>query len=607
MTYTHSLWRTILCGVLLLCGWATQQPAIFLASFVIGGYSKAREGLLHWRQTRQLSVDLLMVLAAIGAALINYWLEGALLIFIFAVSGLLEEITLEKNTRAITALLSHQETDALKKQLDGSYQQAAVTTLAVGDIIMVPKGSVLPIDGILLDEGAYLDQSAITGEALPVFHEQGALLYGGTLNVGEPVCLSVAHVSSETLFAKLIALVAQAQQTPSPTASYIKKLENYYVLFVLWLIPIAFVCFLTVFSWPITEAFYRSMVLLTVVSPCALIASATPATLAAMATAAKKGVIFKTGTALEQLSHINALVCDKTGTVTQGRPTVAEWTGNDTLPPHLWDIVFSMEQHSTHPLAQAIRTFAHQQGGKAIPLTNYTEHVGQGLSAKYRDDEWRIGKHSFACPDSVDNNTLTAQQTVYIGCNQQWVACVTLNDPCKPEARAVINYFKQQGCHTILLTGDHPHYAQNVATQLGFERVIANCMPQDKVTHIQRLQQTYPVLAMVGDGINDAPALALATIGIAIGSGADIAIDTANVVLRFGTLTQLTECVKLSRRLNRIVWQNIAFSLLVIAILFIANLNQSLNLPLGVIGHEGSTLLVLLNSLRLLRSSSASS
>ncbi|HER0864496.1 TPA: cadmium-translocating P-type ATPase [Streptococcus pyogenes] len=605
------LMETLACLVLIIIGLAFLHSfpqvasAIFITAFLIGGYASAKTGILDLVKNKHLSVDILMILAAIGAGIIGYWLEGALLIFIFSLSNTLEEMAMEKSKDAISGLMSLTPDTARQYQEDGHILEVETRSLSVGDRLQVRKGEAVPIDGQLLSPFGQFDESMVTGEPITVDKAEGQDLIGGTINQGQTIDMLVTIENDDTLFAKIINLVESAQEKKSKTATFIESLEDGYVKFVLVLIP-AFILFSHfVLSWTWLAAFYRGMILLTVASPCALIASSTPASLAAISRAARKGLIIKGGDIVDNMGDIKAVVMDKTGTLTQGKPSVvnAHYLEDELLVNRL---VKGAEAASTHPISKAFLEYTE----KLEPLTfDHLEEIsGKGFQGFYQGQEWRIGKKSFILemvPDlSAFEETIQVEESqgktlIFVSRDNQLVAYYALLDDIKLESKRAIEALHAMGIKTVMLTGDQERTANYVAQKLGIDEVVANCMPQDKVAKLAELKTKYGFVAMVGDGINDAPALAQADVSYAIGSGTDIAMESADSVI-MDDLTRIPFSIQLSRKMKTIIKQNIVFALSVITLLILANVFQVINLPLGVVGHEGSTILVILNGLRLL-------
>lgn len=604
---------TLICLSLMLAGKIAAAtdvafyPFLFLAAIFIGGFKQTKEGILELFQSKTLNVDLLMALAALGACVIGNYFEGAMLTFIFCLSGALEEYATNKSTKEISALMALNPTTALKV-VAGTHVEVDVSELAVNDHVFVPKGSEVPIDGILLAGETSIDEAAISGESIPVEKKVGAELFSGTINLGQAFTLQVTKKSDETLFAQIIKLVEEAQQNQGKTASFIERIENTYVKIVLAAVPLMILFFYFGLNWSFTESFYRGMVMLVVASPCALVSSVTPATLAAISNGAKKGILFKSGEYLEQLAELKAIAFDKTGTLTRGKPQVVN-VKLLTEDPEVVQVLLAMEQRSTHPLAKAVMQFFAAE--KIAPLTDLTveEIAGFGLEATYANSRWILGKHAFdpvndpsaqAERANIENLTVQGKTVIFLARDQTLVAYLALIDQPQKNAAAMIAYFKQLGIKTTMLTGDNYGSARYIAQKVGLDDFKASLLPQDKTEFVKAEKAHYQVNMMVGDGINDAPALANAAIGVAMGEGTDVAMDVSDMVIMQSELSKLTYSHRLALKLKKIVRQNIIFSLSIIALLLVTNFSQILNLPLGVIGHEGSTILVILNGLRLL-------
>ncbi|MBG9449560.1 ATPase [Cytobacillus firmus] len=608
----------LLSGVLILAGWLldrsgmeTPSIAAYLLAFVIGGFAKAKEGIEETIENKELNVEMLMIFAAIGSAIIGYWTEGAILIFIFAVSGALETYTMNKSHKEISSLMELQPEEALRIT-DGSEERVHVSELEIGDFILVKPGERVPSDGTIVKGHSSLDEAAITGESLPVSKEAHDQVFAGTVNLNGSITVEITKPNNETLFQKIIELVQSAQSEKSPSQLFIEKFEGTYVKIVLAVVVLMMFAPHFLLGWSWTETFYRAMILLVVASPCALVASIMPATLSAISNGARHGILFKGGVHLENLSHLKAIAFDKTGTLTKGKPEVTDVVVRDGLSrEELLLKVASIESHSNHPLANAIVKYAKSTLTEALIHPESIEDVtGFGVKAKVDHDEWKIGKASFVgkteamafADGAADRMASEGKTIVFVQKNDEIIGLLSLKDVVRQETKQAIDLLKKQGIYTIMLTGDSQTTAAAIAGESHVNEHIAECLPENKVEHLKKLKETYSNVAMVGDGINDAPALATANVGIAMGEGTDVALETADVVLMKNDLPKIAEAIELSRRMNTIIKQNVIFSITVIMFLIASNFLQLLDLPYGVIGHEGSTILVILNSLRLLRS-----
>ncbi|MCC3649357.1 cadmium-translocating P-type ATPase [Cytobacillus oceanisediminis] len=608
----------LLSGVLILAGWLldrsgmeTPSIAAYLLAFIIGGFAKAKEGIEETIENKELNVEMLMIFAAIGSAIIGYWTEGAILIFIFAVSGALETYTMNKSHKEISSLMELQPEEALRIT-DGSEKRVHVSELEIGDFILVKPGERVPSDGTIVKGHSSLDEAAITGESLPVSKGADDQVFAGTVNLNGSITVEITKPNNETLFQKIIELVQSAQSEKSPSQLFIEKFEGTYVKIVLAVVVLMMFAPHFLLGWSWTETFYRAMILLVVASPCALVASIMPATLSAISNGARHGILFKGGVHLENLSHLKAIAFDKTGTLTKGKPEVTDVVVKDGLiREELLLKVASIESHSNHPLANAIVKYAKSTLTEALIHPESIEDVtGFGVKAKVDHDEWKIGKASFVgkteamafADGAADSMASEGKTVVFVQKNDEIIGLLSLKDVVRQETKQAIDLLKKQGIYTIMLTGDSQTTAAAIAGESHVNEHIAECLPENKVEHLKKLKETYSNVAMVGDGINDAPALATANVGIAMGEGTDVALETADVVLMKNDLPKIAEAIELSRRMNTIIKQNVIFSITVIMFLIASNFLQLLDLPYGVIGHEGSTILVILNSLRLLRS-----
>lgn len=607
----------LLSGVLILIGWildkngiGTTAVVIFLLAYVIGGFAKAKEGIENTIQKKDLNVEMLMILAAIGSAIIGYWTEGAILIFIFALSGALETYTMNKSHREISALMDLQPEEALRVT-NGLSEKVSVAELILGDLILVKPGERVPADGKIIDGRTNIDQAAITGESIPVTKSIGDEVFAGTVNLRGSITIEMTKPSSDTLFQKIITLVQSAQSEKSPSQLFIERFEGTYVKVVLAVVALMLFVPHFVLGWGWTETFYRAMILLVVASPCALVASIMPATLSAISNGARHGILFKGGLHLENLGNLKAIALDKTGTLTKGKPEVTDVVFRDDLSED--DFLFhvaSIENFSNHPLATAIVGYAKDRITKDLVKPDNMEDIsGNGVQAYFGHEFWKVGRAKFVNKEEAEqfHNGIALTfadegKTIVYARDERGIAGIlTLKDTVREEAIAAIEAFRNQGIYTIMLTGDGEKTANAIAKESHIDAYIAECLPETKVDEIKRLKEKFGTVGMVGDGINDAPALATASVGIAMGEGTDVALETADVVLMKNHLPRIADAVKLSKRMNRIIKQNVVFSISIIMVLIASNFLQFLELPYGVLGHEGSTILVILNSLRLLK------
>ncbi|MGY3766578.1 heavy metal translocating P-type ATPase [Vagococcus vulneris] len=593
------------------------SPAIssimFVGTVILSGYHIIIEGFEDtYKETKTNrkftpNVHVLMALAAIGASIIGDYREAALLILIFAGAHFLEHYVENKSKREITNLMKLNPTEARLIQPDGKTKIVDVNSLNVGDSLQVLNGDQIPTDGIISSGATSIDESSINGESIPVDKTIGDTVFGSTINGNSTFTMTVTKESSDTVFAKILALVNQSQNNLSKTATRIKRFEPRYVTAILIIIPIYIILtpFILNYSW--YESFYKGMVFLTVASPCALAASDIPATLSAISNLAKRGVLFKGGSYLSNMATLQAIAFDKTGTLTEGKPKVTDVFYLDNTEDKqelMTNIITAMEKQANHPLADAI--VAHLQPTEDL-IIEIDNQIGHGIVAEYLGNSYRIGKPSLftnvaaELKIETDRHTEAGKTVVYIAENDNVIGLIAMMDLPNEQAKKVINYLKSQHIHTAMITGDAAKTGQAVANTLGIDDVFGNVLPENKSSIVDELKEKYGETAMVGDGINDAPALVNADIGIAMGDGTDVAIDVADVVLMQNDLTKIQYAHQLSKQLDKIVMQNIVFSMLVVLTLVLFNIFGAMSLPIGVLVHEGSTLVVLFNGVRLLK------
>lgn len=591
---------TILGFILALMDVAGSRWAFYGAIGFLGFFA-TKEAVVETFKYKTPNDALLMVLSALGATLIQYESEGAVLLLIFAGAEVLEGYATDKATDSISALMSSVPNEAHLVRENGEVDSVLTESLEIGDTVIVQKGAQLPIDGTI-DRPSTLNEAALTGESVPVEKSSGEMVYAGTLNEGDVFYLTVTQTSEATIFSNIIHMVEQAQQQPSKKARWIDTFETYYVTGVLISVPLFIIglYYLQDLSWQ--AAFYRGLVLLTVASPCALVASITPATLSAISNGASNGILFKGGQAMERFSELKVLYTDKTGTLTQGEFSVTDYD----LPDEYIATLVHMEQQSTHPIAQAIVSYFKSDKKKFQTNSNNVEEIaGSGL---------KMGSVTVGKPELFKEATgieavkaaiSSVDTTVIIADNHHVVGYINLADNIRSSSQKAVQYFQAVGIEVALLTGDQQGVGESVAKEVGITKTYTELLPEDKMNVIQSSQCNSKVVGMIGDGINDAPALAYADIGIAMGSGSQAAMESADIVLVKNDLLKLFNSYRLSQRLDHIIKQNLGFAIGVIITLMTLNIFGWLDLPLGVVFHEMSTILVILNGLRLLRDHSA--
>ncbi|BCL38701.1 heavy metal translocating P-type ATPase [Nostoc sp. MS1] len=620
----------LLCGMLLFLGWFALSLgwlglALLLlpAAYVIGGYESAREGLTTLIKEKELDVDLLMIVAALGAAALGWWrreyhliIDGATLILIFAISGALEGYAMRRTEKSIKSLMSLTPDTATIAHPAGE-ETIPISQLQVGDEIVVKPGELIPTDGIIVSGYSTINQAAITGESLPVEKTVGEEAFAGTLNGYGALRLKVHKPAASSLIQRVIRLVEQAQTEAPPSQQFIEGFERKYAK----VIVIAGVLLATlppfILGWDWETTIYRALTFLVVASPCALMAAIMPTLLSGIANGARQGILFKNGAQLEKIGKVRAIAFDKTGTLTTGQVQVSQVIpANNYTQANVLEIAAALESSSEHPIAQAIVCAAN--GLDWVRAVEVQAIPGQGITGTTNDQQAIMGNVAFI-QQYVDNLPQelveVAPSLEHEGKTVVWVAqegssneykvigVIAIADMIRPEAVATISRLRKLGIEQIvMITGDNQRTAESVAQAVGIDQVFAELLPEDKLDVIRKLQQKYQTVAMVGDGINDAPALAQASVGIAMGvAGSDVALETADIVLMADRLEKIDVAMKLGRRSQAIVKQNIVIALGFIGLLLISNFLGNINLPIGVIGHEGSTVLVTLSGLRLLK------
>lgn len=606
---------TTVCAAATLSGWwlgpSNQSVYAFGVAYLAGGAGPA-VAMITALHERQISVDFLMILAALGAAVIGDATEGAILLFLFSLSGTLEAYAMYRTTHSIEALIRLRPNEATRVRDDGE-ARVAIEALAIEDHVRVRPGERFPIDGEVLEGETWADESTITGESVPRHKGIGDLVFAGTINGRGSVLVRMTRAVADTTLEQIIRLVREAQAEKTTTQTFLESWQRPYVLSVLAGSGLTFIGALLLHTQSIHDAFYHAMVLLVVVSPCALVVSSPAAVLSAIARAAQQGVLFKGGYHLEMLSRVEIMAFDKTGTITEGKPRViTTWSSDPADADRMLRLAAAVEGPSEHHLAEAIVDEARRLQISLPEVEDFESHTGLGVHARVEGRWVGVGREGLFAVHDIPVPPLVREaarrfheqgQTalLVVAAPEGPSGVLVLADQVRPDAPLALATLKQLGIQkNILLTGDHERVARSVATQVQADDVRAGLLPDQKVLELRRLMAAGHCLAMVGDGINDAPALASAQVGIAMGgAGTDVALEVADVVLMRDDLTALPFAVWLSRRTRQHVQQNMTFALGVIGLLAISSF---LGLPLwvGVIGHEGSTLLVILNGLRLL-------
>lgn len=587
------------------------QVAFFAVAYAAGGYYSARNAIAAFRE-RTVDVNLLMVTAALGAAGIGYWQEGAILMFLFSLSNTLESFAMGRTRRAIVALMDLNPDDAQVRR-NGEEVRLPVKDLRVGEVVIVGPAERIPVDGEVLSGRSVVDESPITGESIPVEKAPGSGVYAGSLNQQGVLEIRMTRLASESTLARVVRLVEEAQSQKAEAQHLTEWVGRYYTAAVLGSASLFVVVTPLLLGWLFIDSLYRAMTLLVVASPCALVISIPAAILSAIAEGAREGILFKGGVTLEQAAAIQVVAFDKTGTLTEGRLRVT-----DVVPLGKEDsatilaLAAAVEVRSEHHLGKAVVEAARARGLPFAPANEVETFPGRGIRGRVDGREVWVGNPSliretsgpFDTAVSLRIEALESQgKTVVVVSAEGLLGLIAVADTVRAAAKGVVNDLRQNAVpELVMLTGDNARVAQAVAAEVGITEWRAGLLPEQKVMAVRELVASRGPVAMVGDGVNDAPALAAATLGVAMGGAAtDVALETADVVLMADDLTKLPRALDLSRRCRRVILQNLAFAGLVILGLVGSTLIGWMTLPLGVVGHEGSTLVVVANGLRLLR------
>ncbi|MFH9266983.1 heavy metal translocating P-type ATPase [Streptomyces sp. NPDC017546] len=587
---------------------------LFAASYVTGGWEPGWEGLKALRD-RTLDVDLLMVVAALGAAAIGQVLDGALLIVIFATSGALEAVATARTADSVRGLLDLAPDVATRLRADGAEETVDAGDLAVGDVILVRPGERVGADGHVLDGASDVDQATITGEPLPVAKQAGDEVFAGTVNGTGALRVRVERDPADSVIARIVKMVEEASETRAPTQLFIEKIEQRYSIGMV-------IATLAVFGIPLAfgddlrSALLRAMTFMIVASPCAVVLSTMPPLLSAIANAGRHGVLAKSAVVMERLGQVDAVALDKTGTLTEGTPRVTDvlpLPGSDLDEEGLLALAGAAEHPSEHPLARAVVRAARERGLVLAEATGFASSPGTGVTATVDGRTVRVGSPDRLAAggpgsgpgldEAVRSLEDGGRTAVLVLRDDAPVGVLGIADRLRPDARATVAALTGlTGRTPVLLTGDNERAARRLAAEVGISDVRAGLLPQDKVAAVRAWEAEGLRVLVVGDGVNDAPALAAAHTGIAMGrAGSDLALETADAVVVRDELATVPAVVALSRTARRLVVQNLVIAGTFIAALVAWDLIGTLPLPLGVAGHEGSTVIVGLNGLRLLR------
>lgn len=612
---------SLVCGFFLALGFFGERffnmpsllaMGVYIIAYLAGGYDATRHGFKA-AIGGHFDIDFLMVVAALGAAIIGKWSEGALLLFLFSMGHALEHYAMDRARHAITALGEITPKTARARR-DGSEMELPVEELQRGDIVIVRNGERIPIDGQVIGGRSAVNQSAITGESVPVEKKKGDMVFAGSVNGDSSLEIEVTKLAVDTTLARVIQMVEEAQTQKSPTQRFTERFERVFVPVILVSVVLAAVLpsLIGWLSW--SDAFLRAMALLVAASPCALAIATPSAVLSGMAQAARNGVLIKGGVYLENLGKLHVMALDKTGTITRGNPEVTDIISfNDTDERELLRIASAVESRSSHPLAQAIVRKAQEQKLELPQAKELQSIPGHGVQAELSGQVVRIGNLKFFKEDEKSMRKEIASKvkklesdgktTMTVKMGERFLGIIALADRPREEVQSTVEQLKKLGVRIlIMLTGDNERVAAAIAREVNLTEYRAELLPDEKVSAIRDLSDKYGRVAMVGDGINDAPAMAHSTVGIAMGAGGtDVALESADVALMADELSKLPFAVALSRKSRRIILQNLLISMGVIALLIPATLLGLAGIGIAIVFHEGSTLMVVANALRILR------
>ena len=591
--------------VFLAAGYIFSDNILFAAAIILGGYPLFKTGL---KNLIRLDFDMktLMTIAIIGAAIIGEWSEGAVVVILFAISEVLEGYSMEKARASIRSLMELAPTEALVVR-NGKEILLKAEDIEIGDLMLVKPGQMIAMDGIIVDGHSSVNQAAITGESVPVEKAVDDEVFAGTLNEEGFLKIKVSRVVDDTAIAKIIHLVEEAQAEKAPSQQFVDRFAKYYTPVIMAIAALVAVVPPLLFAGSWQESIYQGLAVLVVGCPCALVISTPVSIVTAIGNAARNGVLIKGGSYLEELGAVKAIAFDKTGTLTKGVPVVTDFI-NFSDDENLLTIIAALESKSQHPLASAIiKKAAYIAIDEEVK--EFTSITGKGIKGLVDGVEYRVGNMKLFDSISAEiNEQITALQNegktvMIVGTALEVLGLIAVADEVRESSRGVIERLHQLGIeHTILLTGDNQATADAIGCYVGVSGIEAELLPEDKLKFIKQFTSKFGRVGMVGDGVNDAPALASATVGVAMGgAGTDAALETADIALMNDDLTKLPFTIKLSRKTLRIIKQNITLSLVVKLVALLLVVPGWLTLWIAIFADMGVTLLVTFNGLRLLR------
>ncbi|EDN7584978.1 cadmium-translocating P-type ATPase [Listeria monocytogenes] len=587
--------------------------ALYILAIIIGGFDLFKEGFSDLIKL-DFSMESLMTIAIIGAAFIGEWAEGSIVVILFAISEALERFSMDKARQSIRSLIDIAPKEALIRR-NNVEQLVSVDKIDIDDIMIIKPGQKIAMDGLVINGHSSVNQAAITGESVPVEKQLDDEVFAGTLNEEGVLEVKVTKKVTDTTIAKIIHLVEEAQGERAPAQAFVDKFAKYYTPFIIIMALLIVVVPPLFFGGDWNKWLYQGLSILVVGCPCSLVISTPVSIVSAIGNAAKNGVLVKGGVYLEEIGHLRAIAFDKTGTLTKGKPVVTDFiaTSSETDINYL-SIISSLESLSQHPLASAILNEADKTNVdyKSIQIEDFQSITGKGLTGIHQNIRYYIGSPKLFSASVIEETAVKVQYrqfqeqgktAMYFGTDEQILGVIAVADEVRDSSAAVISELHKLSIeHTIMLTGDNTKTAESIGKQLGVTEIKGDLMPQEKLDSIKALRTTYNKVAMVGDGINDAPALAASTVGIAMGgAGTDTALETADVALMGDDLQKLPFIVRLSRQTLKVIKQNITFSLGIKLLALLLVIPGWLTLWIAIVADMGATLLVTLNGLRLMK------
>ena len=587
--------------------------ALYILAIIIGGFDLFKEGFSDLIKL-DFSMESLMTIAIIGAAFIGEWAEGSIVVILFAISEALERFSMDKARQSIRSLMDIAPKEALIRR-NNVEQLVSVDKIDIDDIMIIKPGQKIAMDGLVINGHSSVNQAAITGESVPVEKQLDDEVFAGTLNEEGVLEVKVTKKVTDTTIAKIIHLVEEAQGERAPAQAFVDKFAKYYTPFIIIMALLIVVVPPLFFGGDWNKWLYQGLSILVVGCPCSLVISTPVSIVSAIGNAAKNGVLVKGGVYLEEIGHLRAIAFDKTGTLTKGKPVVTDFiaTSSETDINYL-SIISSLESLSQHPLASAILNEADKTNVdyKSIQIEDFQSITGKGLTGIHQNIRYYIGSPKLFSASVIEETAVKVQYrqfqeqgktAMYFGTDEQILGVIAVADEVRDSSAAVISELHKLSIeHTIMLTGDNTKTAESIGKQLGVTEIKGDLMPQEKLDSIKALRTTYNKVAMVGDGVNDAPALAASTVGIAMGgAGTDTALETADVALMGDDLQKLPFIVRLSRQTLKVIKQNITFSLGIKLLALLLVIPGWLTLWIAIVADMGATLLVTLNGLRLMK------